>query len=252
MMAKNRSTMSAAVFALALMAALCLTVMSAPVSALSSTKATSDNLDAELSEPASRLQLISIRCLDQEDSLGSDTPYIVFDGIRLWKDDMEEGQSRSLTHVPQVRFFGNKILSLWEEDNDPDDHLGSVSVSYTGGTEQTRPFTEDPDAEYEITYVVYQDNTPPEIIPIKPAPGSKIRDRTPLIQATVRDAETELTQSNMKLFVDGRPKAFSYNAATDRLSHLSNRLSYSKHTVRVEATDGELNATRIWSFRVVR
>ncbi len=67
---------------------------------------------------------------------------------------------------------------------------------------------------------------------MKPAPGSAIRDRTPLIAATVSDADTELAQSNMRLFVDGRARAFSYNADTDRLSRLSNRLAYGRHTVR--------------------
>jgi hypothetical protein len=88
---------------------------------------------------------------------------------------------------------------------------------------------------------------------VKPAPGSAIRDRTPLIAATVSDADTELAQSNMRLFVDGRARAFSHNAAdTDRLSRLSNRLAYGTHTVRIEATDGELRASKSWNFRIVR
>jgi hypothetical protein len=52
--------------------------------------------------------------------------------------------------------------------------------------------------------------------------------------------------------VDGRAKGFSYNAATDRLSHLSGKLAHGKHTVRIEATDGKLSATKTWSFKVVR
>jgi hypothetical protein len=87
---------------------------------------------------------------------------------------------------------------------------------------------------------------------VKPAPGSAICDRTPLIAATVSDADTELAQSNMRLFVDGRARAFSYNADTDRLSRLSNRLAYGRHTVRIEATDGELRASKSWNFRIVR
>jgi hypothetical protein len=87
---------------------------------------------------------------------------------------------------------------------------------------------------------------------VKPAPGSAIRDCTPLIAATVSDAETELAQSNTRLFVDGRAKAFSHNADTNRLSRLSNRLAYGRHTVKIEATDGELEASKSRSFRIVR
>ena len=86
---------------------------------------------------------------------------------------------------------------------------------------------------------------------MKPALGSAIRDRTPLIAATVSDAETGLAQSNTRLFVDGRAKAFSHNADTNRLSRLCNMLAYGRHTVRIEAADGELRASKSWSFRMV-
>jgi hypothetical protein len=117
--------------------------------------------------------------------------------------------------------------------------------------------TADNGGSYTAHIQVFRDvpvepNTVPTISAVRPVPGDAVRDRTPLISATVRDAQTVLSASNIRLFVDGRPKAFSYNAATDRLTRLSNTLSFGRHTVRIVATDGSKQATRVWSFKVVR
>jgi hypothetical protein len=73
------------------------------------------------------------------------------------------------------------------------------------------------------------------------------------VRATVRDGESELAASNIKLRVDGAPESFSYDPDTDRLSRTTGRLSYGRHSVRVVAKDGAGNvAERTWSFRVVR
>lgn len=96
-------------------------------------------------------------------------------------------------------------------------------------------------------------NTAPTITNLKPAPGSKTRDRTPSVAATVRDDHTNLAKSNIKLFVDGKQKStFSYDAPKNRLSYTSGRLSFGSHTVKIVATDGQLSTTRSWSFKVVR
>jgi hypothetical protein len=93
----------------------------------------------------------------------------------------------------------------------------------------------------------------PTITRPAPSPGSEIRDRTPLIAATVRDADGQLAKSNIKLWVDGQAKSFTYNADTDRLSHLSGTLAYSGHTVKIEITDAsDLKAGKTWIFKVVR
>ena len=96
-------------------------------------------------------------------------------------------------------------------------------------------------------------NAAPAITNLKPAPDSEIRDRTPLITATVRDAQTNLAKTNIKLFVDGESKTtFSYDCSTDKLSYASGQLSFGRHTVKIVATDGVLSATKSWSFKVVR
>jgi hypothetical protein len=95
----------------------------------------------------------------------------------------------------------------------------------------------------------------PTVTSMRPAPGTNTRDSTPPIGATVRDAHTDLTKTNIQLYVDGRPIfTFTYDQATDRLSYTPERnLSLGGHKVRVQATDAAGNrTTKQWSFKVAR
>ncbi len=95
-------------------------------------------------------------------------------------------------------------------------------------------------------------NTTPAVSLMRPVPGSKTRDRSPLISATVRDYQTNLAKSNLKLYLDGREIGISsYDTGTDRMSRAV-RLSPGSHTVRVTARDAQgFSATRTWRFRIV-
>lgn len=108
---------------------------------------------------------------------------------------------------------------------------------------------------YTATYTAgppLADSTDPTIGSLRPKPGSKLRDRTPRIGAVVRDANSELVRMDIKLYVDGKAKSFSYSQGSDRLSRTTRKLSYGKHTVRVVANDDAGNtATKRWSFRVM-
>ena len=98
-----------------------------------------------------------------------------------------------------------------------------------------------------------EDAADPTITRTRPAPDSEIGDRTPTIKAVVRDETDDLTKADITLRVDGRAKRFSYDPQTDRLSRTTNKLSYGRHTVEVEATDGAGNEQpERWSFRVVK
>ena len=67
------------------------------------------------------------------------------------------------------------------------------------------------------------------------------------------DDETNLQTSDVRLYVDGRFKTFSYSSATDKLTHKSARLKPGSHTVKVVAKDdGGLTTTKSWNFKVVR
>jgi hypothetical protein len=104
-----------------------------------------------------------------------------------------------------------------------------------------------------FTYNPDLDAAEPTITRPRPAPGAEILDRTPTIRAPVRDGESELAASNIKLRVDGAPASFAYDPDTDRLSRTTGRLSYGWHSVRVVAKDAAGNvASRAWSFKVVR
>jgi hypothetical protein len=98
------------------------------------------------------------------------------------------------------------------------------------------------------------DTIAPRISGLKPEPGSRVRDRTSTIRAVVRDGQSELVKSNIRLYVDGkRMVTFSYDRSRDLLIRTTNRLSYGKHQVRVVAVDRAKNrAAKNWSFSVVR
>ncbi len=98
------------------------------------------------------------------------------------------------------------------------------------------------------------DSTRPTINAMKPKPGSRTRDRTPAIGATVSDDRTELTEANIELYLDAKKRAtFTYDEDTDRLNYTAPRLSYSKHAVKIVATDGSGNSgVKSWSFTVRR
>ena len=100
-------------------------------------------------------------------------------------------------------------------------------------------------------------NTAPTITGVRPVPGSTTRERTPNIGATVADAETNLTKSDLTLFLDGiriaRTK-LDYSRRTDRLTYKpKTALSLGTHTARLVARDPEgLVSRRVWSFRIAR
>lgn len=86
---------------------------------------------------------------------------------------------------------------------------------------------------------------------LRPLPGSLTPDRTPTIKALVRDAQTDLKKSNIKLSIDTVPAAFSYNTATDRLSATSRSLAPGRHNALIVATDVAGNSLKKpWSFKV--
>lgn len=97
-------------------------------------------------------------------------------------------------------------------------------------------------------------NTAPEVTDPQLAPGSTTRDRTPDLAAIVQDSQTDLTKSNITLYLDGkRVDGFSYDGTSDKLGHTTSKLGIAQHTVKIVASDEQgLTETETWSFKVVR
>lgn len=98
-------------------------------------------------------------------------------------------------------------------------------------------------------------NTAPTITAPTPANGTATSDTTPDITATVSDAQTELVEDNIDLYINGRQLGhleYGYNQTTDTLFHTPEQpLPQDDYTIRVVATDAQgLPAERIWSFEV--
>ena len=85
------------------------------------------------------------------------------------------------------------------------------------------------------------------------SPRGRTADRTPVVRATVRDAQINLAKRNIKVYFDGKRKSrFSYSPRTDRLTYKPGRVAKKVHKVRVVAIDRMGNRTvRVWRFRVV-
>lgn len=109
-------------------------------------------------------------------------------------------------------------------------------------------------ATVQISVTEPPDKTPPVIGDVTPANGSTTSDRQPAIGATVQDDRSDLTASQLTMYLDGRAVAFTYDEPTNRISHvLAKRLPLGTHELRLFATDAAGNiASARWTFTVVR
>lgn len=133
-----------------------------------------------------------------------------------------------------------------------DGRLNAANALSAGET--TPSVTEPPATVAEPPAVAApRDTVRPTVVRFAPRHGVVIRNRAPLIVATVRDDRTNLAKRHIRLFIDGRARGFAYDPRTDRLSARSARLSFGWHTVRIVAKDAAGNTTnRSWRFQVVR
>ncbi|QIN81377.1 hypothetical protein GBA63_01110 [Rubrobacter tropicus] len=89
------------------------------------------------------------------------------------------------------------------------------------------------------------------------SPTTAIRDATPRVAATVNDSDSDLTEADVTLSINGRAiprSAFVYNADTNRLTYqvpAGQPLDPGRYNVRVTATDVDGgSAARSWSFTI--
>ena len=218
------------------------------------------------------LRLLSIEVVNHTDDEDfgpfgdrADEPYIEVNGVNVWdagntNDHLSDGTTRTID--VSVPISGDSVsVQVWEADGgrqsvtNPDDLIGDFPARYTDGTEKTEKLSyRNGDAVYEVRYVVDRPpNTPPEILDLSPAPGSETKELKPLISATIKDNEEDLSASNIKLFVDGNGKTFAYDKASDKLTYQSAELAEGQHMARIEATDTPgLKDFKEWSFRIVK
>ena len=106
----------------------------------------------------------------------------------------------------------------------------------------------------QISVAEPRDTTPPTITDLTPAGGSSTSTKQPVIGATVKDDRSELSASQVTMYLDGRTVTFTYEEATGRISHLpAKRLATGQHQVRVVAEDLAGNvSSKTWSFTVIR
>ncbi len=225
----------------------------------------SDN-DATPSYPASypNDNIISVAATDDSDALAGfsnfgaksvdlGAPGVgIYSTVPVGKYASYKGTSMATPHVAGVAALLKSQNPLYSDEQMRDQILqyaepknSLLGKTVTGGRLN---------ADAALTGQQALDSTGPTVSAMKPKPGSRTRDRTPAIGATVSDDRTELTDSHIELYLDGKKRTkFTYNEGTDRLSYTAPRLSYSKHTVKVVATDGTDNkSVKSWRFTVRR
>jgi hypothetical protein len=98
-----------------------------------------------------------------------------------------------------------------------------------------------------------EDNRRPVIKDLSPAPGTLAPTNPPTIEATVRDAKTDLAKKNIRLCALGNQVTdFSYDRSTDRLTYtypIAVVVVGGDFTAKIVAKDRAGNVSRkSWSF----
>jgi hypothetical protein len=92
--------------------------------------------------------------------------------------------------------------------------VNADEVPDNGVDDDRNGYVDDRNGYASLAQTAPPENTKPAVSLVKPSP--RTRDRTPAV--TVRD-DTELSEGNIRLSLDGRERAgFSYDAGTDRLT----------------------------------
>jgi len=85
------------------------------------------------------------------------------------------------------------------------------------------------------------------------SPTGTISSSSPTVRAMVKDSEATLSNSDIRVFLDGQEiRGFQYQRSTGRLSFSTRGLSSDAHTVEILASTPEQTRTarKNWSFAV--
>lgn len=107
------------------------------------------------------LRLLSLKCVEQEDTWGDDDAYITVNNETVWgPTEMDTDQTRAIG--VDRHFLHQAEIRLYEKDDvDANDYLGQRMVSREdlGRGEQPAVFNQD-GANYELWFVVLDDPHP--------------------------------------------------------------------------------------------
>lgn len=112
----------------------------------------------------SSIYIRKLKCHETEDYFGDDSARleIYADGSKhQLKKSINDGETWTINR--SFNYSTHMVLKLYDEDNDGDDHLGTINVTNQSVNNKTGKFTRD-GANYTIYYdVVYQEQTPEQL-----------------------------------------------------------------------------------------
>lgn len=96
----------------------------------------------------------SIKCTETTAGWGSDTVAIYFKGERIFYEEMDSGDARTIGDGNTGRHFtGSETIWVKEIDSGSDDIIGTINVSGNGCGEQQATMYGD-DSHYDLWYAV--------------------------------------------------------------------------------------------------
>ena len=104
------------------------------------------------------VQLVSLTCIETEDSIGADEPFVTVGGTTVWTGSLNDDQSVNLIGLPARPFNSQVTISLYDDDPwpDADDWLGTKTISSVeAGLGTLRLYFNENGALYQLNYYVY-------------------------------------------------------------------------------------------------
>ncbi|RLA05839.1 MAG: hypothetical protein DRQ47_00095 [Gammaproteobacteria bacterium] len=100
------------------------------------------------------LKIKTLTCNATEDRFGGDDPYIIVNRKKVWGPIKAEAGDELIINE-QVDFKLTAVVELWEQDLDPDDHMGTHVISQDNAGKGLQHFTfKYKTASYELAYEI--------------------------------------------------------------------------------------------------
>jgi hypothetical protein len=189
-----------------------------------------------------QLQLIRIHVIETEDSTW-DHLLLYANGALVYEDNVANGETVDLTGIGAKAFDDQMTLALWEEDDwSSNDHLGSHTVYYSGGGEESREFKAYYDDGTSLMWKYVLD-----FRVVDPYPPNTEITSGPSGMVNTDSAVLEFASDEPDVKFEGSLDSGTFTGVSS--PHLYTGLSEGRHTFQVKAIDTHGSADRTPAYR---